>query len=107
MSYYNALLLSYILILTFGYFVTFLLYYIFGWYYDKRLRLVMKRIHISRFQSFFLRFRGVPRNSTDIHTAVCSYCEIFSISSLIGAEGISLLLGKREKSLVYCKFQSS
>ena len=30
MSYYNALLLSYILILTFGYFVTFLLYYIFG-----------------------------------------------------------------------------
>ena len=59
MSYYNALLLSYILILTFGYFVTFLLYYIFGWYYDKRLRLVMKRIHLSRFQSFFLRFRGV------------------------------------------------
>ena len=97
MSYYNALLLSYILILTFGYFVTFLLYYIFGWYYDKRLRLVMKRIHLSRFQSFFLRFRGVPRNSTDIHTAVCTYCEIFSIFSLIGAEGISLLLVKLAK----------
>lgn len=94
MSYYDALLLSYILILSFGYVVTFLLYYIFGWYYDKRLRLVMKRIHLSRFQSFFLRFRGVPRSSTDIHTAVCTYCEVFSIFSLIGAEGVSLLLVK-------------
>lgn len=97
MTRYEAMLLSYIIILTFGYFVTFLFYYMFGWYYDKRLRLVMKRIHLSRFQSFFLRFRGVPRRSTDIHTAVCTYCEIFSIFSLIGAEGISLLLVKLMK----------
>ena len=77
MSYYNALLLSYILILTFGYFVTFLLYYIFGWYYDKRLRLVMKRIHLSRFQSFFLRFSATARIYTRLSALIVRYSLYF------------------------------
>ena len=93
-TYYNALLLSYIIILTFGYFATFLLYYLFGWYYDKRLRLVMKRIHLTPAQCVFLHFRGVPHDGINVHSAVCTYCEIFSLISLFGFETISLLLIK-------------
>lgn len=94
MSYYNWLLVSYVAILTFGYFITFLLYYAFGWFYDKRLRLVMKRVQLSRLQSFFLHFRGVPRDELNIHSAVCVYFEIFSLVALFGFEGASLLLVK-------------
>ena len=94
MTHYTALLISYIIILTFGYFATFLLYYLFGWYYDKRLRLVMKRIHLTPAQCFFLHFRGVPHDGINVHSAVCTYCEIFSLISLFGFETISLLLFK-------------
>lgn len=94
MTHYTALLISYIVILTFGYFATFLLYYLFGWYYDKRLRLVMKRIHLTPAQCVFLHFRGVPHDRINVHSAVCTYCEIFSLISLFGFETISLLLVK-------------
>ncbi|MGN1478207.1 MAG: hypothetical protein ACI4XH_00445 [Acutalibacteraceae bacterium] len=94
MTHYTALLISYIIILTFGYFATFLLYYLFGWYYDKRLRLVMKRIRLTPAQCVFLHFRGVPHDGINVHSAVCTYCEIFSLISLFGFETISLLLVK-------------
>ena len=99
MSYDQALKLTLIAIMCAGYFLSSVLLYFFGWYSDKRLRMVLKKIKIYPFERFFLHFRGASKSKTLSFTALCVMCERAAFI-LLAAIPVSLLAAKLTKNIV-------
>ena len=99
MSYDKALMLTLIAIMCAGYILSSALLYFFGWYSDKRLRMVLKKIKIYPFERFFLHFRGASKSKTLSFTALCVICERAAFI-LLGAIPVSLIAAKLTKNIV-------
>ncbi len=93
MSKDRALMVVFISVIIAGYFISFLLFYLFGWYSDKRLRKVTRRIRISRFERLYLNFRGGYKNGKRSFSAICVNFEYAGILMLFMIP-VSLLLAK-------------
>lgn len=71
----------------------FLMYYIFGFTYDKDLRRTDKRITLPAFTRFLFNFKGTHGTSKSRPTKLCGFCEIFSILYAVVTELGCLCLG--------------
>lgn len=99
MSYDKALMITLAAIMCAGYFLSALILYFFGWYSDKRLRTVLKKIKIYPFERFFLHFRGASKSKTLRFTAMCVICERAAFV-LLAAIPLSLLAAKLTNNIV-------
>lgn len=99
MSYDQALKLTLIAIMCAGYFLSALIFYFFGWYSDKRLRLALKKIKIYPFERIFLHFRGASKSKTLSFTAMCVTCERAAFI-LLAAIPVSLVAAKLTNNIV-------
>ena len=103
MTYDEALMKTFIAILAVGYLVSFLCCYFFGWYSDKRLRNITRRIRIYPFEKIFLHFRGGYQNKTNKFSALCVCFERMGMLMLVMIP-VSLLLTKLFKNiLIFCR----
>ena len=94
MSYQQALILNYSTILFSGYFISSLILYFFGWYTDKRLRLVSKKTSIKPFERIFLHFRGSSKENVMVHSLICVSFERAALIILFGFNALSFLMAK-------------
>ncbi len=66
-----------------GCFMLFIMYYLFGWFFDKNFRLVMNVSELSPAQKRFFRFRGSKSSSDDKHAVICIRAEMLSFINII------------------------
>lgn len=101
----EKLIILYDSIISVGFFLIFLYCYWFGWYYDKRYRFVTRRIRMSNARKILHHFRGIPRSSPQIHSAICvafqttGFFALFDEVLLIGTRFID----QKESKLFYLK----
>lgn len=88
----NVLLICYIIIFTVFNLAVFLMYYLFGFTYDRDLRKTEKRMVLPPISRFFFFFRGIQSSSRSRPTKLCGTCELFAFAYLIGMEIINVII---------------
>lgn len=89
----SAIMISYIIIFTVFNFAVFLMFYLFGFTYDRDLRKIEKRMILPPISRFFFFFRGIQSSSRSRPTKLCGISEIFAFAYLIVMEIINVLIG--------------
>ena len=96
----NVLLICYIIIFTVFNLAVFLMYYLFGFTYDRDLRKTEKRMVLPPISRFFFFFRGIQSSSRSRPTKLCGTCELFAFAYLIGMEIINVIIALISNDLV-------
>lgn len=100
MVYREALILMFKEILFACYFISFLILYFFGWYNDKRLRMVAKTIRLHSFARIFFHFRGAKQSKSDSHSAICVYFELAALVLFFILNPASFLTAKLIQDII-------
>lgn len=96
----NTLILCYIMFFTVFNFAVFLMFYLFGFTYDRDLRKTEKRIVLPPISRFFFFFRGIQSSSRSRPTKLCGVCEIFAFAYFFIMEIVNVVIGIALNDLV-------
>lgn len=92
MSVSTMFVIAYVLFFTFAYGLTTILFYFFGFIFDKKLRTVSDRVELPPRFRFLFRFNGIEKAKKGIPSRIAAKCEIYSLIYFVVMELLSLAL---------------